>query len=130
MKILKTREDYGLWYKQFKDISDKMHREVNFVADAIRDFKRSTIDPGSDSVKHHFYSQYEEDCKNFEMVFRDGIFYAGDPNLMTEFCIRLIKYDWMTKDEVMEMLKPWPYMDTLVEVIQYDKPLCVNRWEI
>lgn len=54
----------------------------------------------------------------------------GDLNLFTDFVVMLIKLEIITKDEAIEILKPWPYTDTLVEVIKYDKPLCVNRWEI
>lgn len=54
----------------------------------------------------------------------------GDLNLFTDFVVILINLEIITKDEAIEILKPWPYTDTLVEVIKYDKPLCVNRWEI
>ena len=33
-------------------------------------------------------------------------------------------------DEAIDILRDFPDTDVLVEVIKYDKPLCVNRWEI
>lgn len=132
MKILDNETKVTEYEEQFKDILKYVYLYDTWdtnVARAIRWFRCATISNDSDREKRLSYRTFERICNRIKIPV-DEFDIIGDLNIFTEYCIRLIKYDWMTKDEVLEKIKPWPYTDTLVEIIRYDKPLCVNRWEI
>lgn len=127
MKMI-TTDNIAKWKEEFKFLDTLAHHDL--VHDAIKYFKEMLLIKYRGNVMSRYKrSHYKRVCASIRNPKpNDKI---GDISLFTDFCILLIKNDWMTKDEVIEeLLKETPSMDALIEVIRYDKPLCVNRWEI
>lgn len=129
MKYVTNDKMVRQWKEDFKSFDDAIQSEDNFIIAIILIFRDMTVMSKRDSeralkVKRAVYNKL---CDDFKRVDSEN---RGDINLFIRFVIRMIDKDWMTKDEAIDILRDFPDTDVLVEVIKYDKPLCVNRWEI
>lgn len=129
MKYVTNDQTLRQWKEDFEDIENTILSENNIVIAIIVLFRLMTVFSKRDSERNLKCKRdvYNKLCDDFERV---GSEKRGDVQLFIKFVLRLIEKDWMTKDEAIDILKDFPDTDVLVEIIRYDKPLCVNRWEI
>lgn len=131
MKYVTNDQTLRQWNEDFKDIDNAILsvEEDTFAIAIILIFRGITVFSKRDSerdlkVKHGVYNKLCDDFGLFSSEKR------GDMALFIRFVLKMIEKDWITKDEAIDILKDFPDTDVLVEIIRYDKPLCVNRWEI
>lgn len=131
MKYVTNDQTLRQWNEDFKDIDNAILsvEEDTFVIAIILIFRGITVFSKRDSerdlkVKRGVYNKL---CNDFGLFSSEK---RGDMSLFIRFVLKMIEKDWMTKDEAIDILKDFPDTDVLVEIIRYDKPLCVNRWKI
>lgn len=129
MKYVTNDQTMKEWKEDFKDVEDAIWTEDFYINDIILYFKWITVwsKVWSERILRRNRRIYKNLCKDFKERREE---FRGDVQLFVDFIIRMIDKDWMTKDEAIDILMDFPDTDVLVEVIKYDKPLCVNRWEI
>lgn len=129
MKYVTNDQTMAEWKEAFKDVEDAIWNEDFYIDDIILYFKWITVwsKVWSERILRRNRRIYKNLCKEFKERREE---FRGDVQLFVDFIIRMIDKDWMTKDEAIDILRDFPDTDVLVEVIKYDKPLCVNRWEI
>ena len=129
MKYVTNDQTMAEWKEDFKDVEDAIWNENFYIDDIILYFKWITVwsKVWSERILRRNRRIYKNLCNEFKERREE---FRGDVQLFVDFIIRMIDKDWMTKDEAIDILRDFPDTDVLVEVIKYDKPLCVNRWEI
>lgn len=129
MKYVTNDQTMAEWKEDFKDVEDAIWNEDFYIDDIILYFKWITVwsKVWSERILRRNRRIYKNLCNEFKERREE---FRGDVQLFVDFIIRMIDKDWMTKDEAIDILRDFPDTDVLVEVIKYDKPLCVNRWEI
>lgn len=129
MKYVTNDQTMKEWKEDFKDVEDTIWTEDFYIDDIILYFKWITVwsKVWSERILRRNRRIYKNLCKDFKERREE---FRGDVQRFVNFIIRMIDKDWMTKDEAIDILRDFPDADVLVEVIKYDKPLCVNRWEI
>ena len=128
MKYVTNDQTMAEWKEDFKDVEDAIWNEDFYIDDIILYFKWITVwsKVWSERILRRNRRIYKNLCKDFKERREE---FRGDVQLFVDFIIRMIDKDWMTKDEAIDILRDFPDTDVLVEVIKYDKPLCVNRWD-
>ena len=129
MKYVTNDRTMAEWKEDFKDVEDAIWNENFYIDDIILYFKWITVwsKVWSERILRRNRRIYKNLCNEFKERREE---FRGDVQLFVDFVIRMIDKDWITKDEAIDNLRDFPDTDVLVEVIKYDKPLCVNRWEI
>lgn len=129
MKYVTNDRTMKEWKEDFKDIEDTIWNEDFYIDDIIMYFKWITVwsKVGSERILRRNRRIYKNLCEEFKERRKE---FRGDVQLFIDFIIRMIDKEWISKDEAIDILRDFPSTDVLVEVIKYDKPLCVNRWEI
>lgn len=129
MKYATNNQTMKEWKEDFNDFEDVMWFREFYICDIILYFKWITVwsKVWSEPTLKHKRRLYKNLCNDFRSVSSEKL---GDVKLFIQFVIRMIEKEWITKDEAIDILRDFPDTDVLVEVIKYDKPLCVNRWEI
>lgn len=126
MKYVTNDQTMKEWKEDFEDV---IWSKDLYICDIILYFKLITVwlKVWSERILRRNRRLYKNLCNDFKSVSSEKL---GDVRLFIDFVTRMIEKEWVEKDEVIDILKDFLDTDVFVEVIRYDKPLCVNRWEI